>query len=81
MRLYENRLIEYFADEDDLSDSDDEKDRNRGRGNVSKRDPVGGSSQNEELEGDDNNFSKTMFDSTFKNRKALNDVLSNDKTP
>lgn len=82
MRLYENRLIEYFADEDDLSDSDEEKERNRGRSNAGKRDPgLGSSPANEEIEGDDNNFSKTMFDSTFKNRKALNDVLSNEKTP
>jgi hypothetical protein len=73
MYLRDGKVVEAFFDDDEEQKEEDINNEHRLHGSVNKN--------NQEVDVPDDIFSVAMFDSTFKTRKQLADILGNEKTP
>lgn len=73
MYLKDGRAVEANLEDEDDQKEDENNDQNKQHGGLSKN--------NQDVDNNDDFFSAAMFDSTFKSRKQLSDILGNNKTP
>ena len=73
MILRDGKPMEANLEDDEEQEKDELNDPNKPNGSSNKN--------NLDIDNGDDFFSATMFDSTFKTRKQLSDILGNNKTP